>query len=42
MYKQKVNVILDSKQKLESGLNKLKLARESIAVLEKDLEVKSV
>ena len=42
MYKQKVNVILDSKQKLESGLNKLKLASEAIAVLEKDLEVKSV
>ena len=42
MYKQKVNVILDNKQKLESGLNKLKAAREQIANLEKELEVKSV
>ena len=42
MYKQKVNVILDNKQKLESGLNKLQAAKESIAQLEKELEVKSV
>ena len=42
MYKQKVNAILDNKQKLESGLNKLQAARESIAELEKDLEIKSV
>ena len=42
MYKQKVNVILDNKQKLESGLNKLRAAQESIAILEKDLEEKSV
>ncbi len=42
MYKQKVNAILDNKQKLESGLNKLKDAKESIAELEKELEVKSV
>ena len=42
MYKQKVNVILDNKQKLESGLNKLRAAQESIAILEKDLEEKSI
>ena len=42
MYKQKVNVILDNKQKLESGLNKLQAARESIAKLEEELKVKSV
>ena len=42
MYKKKTQAILDIKGKLESGLNKLKIAKESIADLEKELEVKSV
>ena len=42
MYKQKVNAILDQKGKLESGLNKLKSAKEQISQLEKELEVKTV
>ena len=42
MYHKKVNAIIENKGKLESGLNKLKIAKESIAVLEAELEVKTV
>ena len=42
MYRKKVNFILDSKGKLEAGLDKLSKAKESIAALEAELEVKSV
>lgn len=42
MYKQKIEVIANNKNKLESGLRKLIDAKEKISALEAELEIKSV
>ncbi|MCQ2818153.1 MAG: hypothetical protein MJ252_12880, partial [archaeon] len=41
MYKKKVNVILENKQKLEQGLSRIEEAKEVIAKLEVELEIKN-